>query len=517
MPYCEKCGQHTRKLANCKGCRYLASVEAARTRPENYYTQRSSAASSGGDRDLWTPPEEPEDEWSPPGTPRGSGSAAASSGSRLAEPARKKRKRPEYLASPLITDKIKTALLEGDIEADASLGTFYTWNGYTYREKVRKTSGVNAAHSMESIYEYVATTGSVAALQQADEVPYERIDDYVNTLRQSCDEGTGAFKWPSTRFSFIRAFSVALHHLPTGHMVTIKNAQPLPAKFFDLNGKLLENVSDLYHGTSPSMVPSIMGRGLLPTVGAGSDQLKEQYGLIVPGVYVSKSWKHSSSYPIHPTTDPIKECWTGVGGGTLIALDGTPPLRVTVRCLANTSCQLWHRGSSQSLYMPSDLHITHISFYAVHPKLVHKFHKNLRLSSFPVEEDFDFFTEETENEFTSTSDLIKDKVDRMIIALNSDQEIHRPLSPKMRCLVISAPRDGGDVMKDITAKYDRAIAYEGGGQLAETSSAIAVKMLFTHWHKRRSGHVRIGTLTNFEPLPRINRMLDSDYMGVPLK
>ena len=137
MPYCKKCGQYPRKLANCEGCRHLAGVKAARTRPENYYTQRDSAASSGGDRNPWTPPEEPKDEWTPPGSPRGSGSAAASSGSRVAEPARKKQKRPEYLASPLITDKIKTALLEGDIEVDSSLGTFYTWNGYTYREKAR--------------------------------------------------------------------------------------------------------------------------------------------------------------------------------------------------------------------------------------------------------------------------------------------------------------------------------------------------------------------------------------------
>ena len=218
-----------------------------------------------------------------------------------------------------------------------------------------------------------------------------------------------------------------------------------------------------------------MGRGLLPTVGAGSDQLKEQFGLIVPGVYVSKSWKTSSIYPIQPTTDPIKECWTGVGGGTLIALDGTPPLRVTVRCLADTSRQLWHRGSNQSLYMPSDLHITHISFYAVHPKLTHKFHKDLNLYSFPVNEDIDVLSEEAMSEFTSTSNTIKDKVDRMITALKSDQEDQRPLSPKMRYLVIGTPKDGGDVLVDISGKYDRA----GGSQSAETSSTITVKMLFT--------------------------------------
>ena len=117
MPYCEKCGQRTRKLADCKGCRYLASVQAASTRTENYYTQREPASSSGGDRNPWTPPEEPQDEWTPISSPCEPEPAAASSGSRVAEPARKKQKRSGYLASPLITDKIKTALLEGDIEA----------------------------------------------------------------------------------------------------------------------------------------------------------------------------------------------------------------------------------------------------------------------------------------------------------------------------------------------------------------------------------------------------------------
>ena len=218
-----------------------------------------------------------------------------------------------------------------------------------------------------------------ASLEPADEVPYESVDDYINTLRQASEEGKGAFKWPSTMFGFMRALAVALHHLPTGHMVTIKNAQPIPEKLYDPDGKLKWHASDLYHGTAPAMVPRIMGQGLLPTVGAGNDVLKEQYGLTVPGVYVAKGWMASSLYPIHPTTDPIEQCKTGVGGGALIALDGTPPMRVTIRCLADTTRQLWHRGSNQSLYMPSDLHITHISFYAVHPKLVHKFHKDLNL------------------------------------------------------------------------------------------------------------------------------------------
>ena len=109
---------------------------------------------------------------------------------------------------------------------------------------------------MESIYEYVSNhppSACAATLEPADEVPYESVDDYINTLRQSSEEGTGVFKWPSTKYGFMRALAVALHHLPIGRMVTIKNAQPIPDKLYDPDGKLKWHVSDLYHGTAPAM------------------------------------------------------------------------------------------------------------------------------------------------------------------------------------------------------------------------------------------------------------------------
>ena len=90
----------------------------------------------------------------------------------------------------------------------------------TYREKVNASGGVNCGHSMEEIYEYVTNAPLGTALKQEDEIPFECIDDYVTTMRQSCEEGEGAFKWPSRKFGCMRALSVALHHLPVGHMVT---------------------------------------------------------------------------------------------------------------------------------------------------------------------------------------------------------------------------------------------------------------------------------------------------------
>ena len=131
------------------------------------------------------------------------------------------------MAEPELTEKFKEALSKGAVEIDETLGKFYTWKGMTYREKVNPSSGVNSEHSMETIYEYVTNAPLVTTLKQEDEIPFGCIDDYVNTMRQSCEEGVGAFKWPSYKFGFMRAIAVALHHLPVGHIVTIKNAQPI--------------------------------------------------------------------------------------------------------------------------------------------------------------------------------------------------------------------------------------------------------------------------------------------------
>ena len=79
-----------------------------------------------------------------------------------------------------------------------------------------------------------------------------------------------------------------------------------------------KNVIDLYHGTSAHAVPSIMGKGLTPTIGAGGEALQEHHGVPVPGVYLARSWQVATTYPIEPTTDPIPQCHLGVGGGAIV-------------------------------------------------------------------------------------------------------------------------------------------------------------------------------------------------------
>ena len=94
----------------------------------------------------------------------------------------------------------------------------------------------------------------------ATEIPYESTYDFVNTMRQSSNNGNSAYLWPSERIGFMRAVSTASQHLPVGHMISINNAQKVPNKFYDKSGNMRWSVLDLYHGTSPFNIPNIMGR-----------------------------------------------------------------------------------------------------------------------------------------------------------------------------------------------------------------------------------------------------------------
>ena len=84
--------------------------------------------------------------------------------------------------------------------------------------------------------------------------------------------------------------------------------------------------------------------GLLPCMGAGADALAAWFGMEIPGVYVAKAFEVASGYPNECTTGytTLKqwvgtqwECEStykdGVPGGTVVAADATPPLRVMLQ------------------------------------------------------------------------------------------------------------------------------------------------------------------------------------------
>ena len=125
---------------------------------------------------------------------------------------------------------------------------------------------------------------------------------------------------------------------------------------------------DYYHGTPIEALPSILENGLCPCLGAGSDAVMAHFGMTIPGVYVSRSWQVAKTYPMFQTTGPVKipgqKKEIEIAGGSIVANDGTRPLRAVVRCVARPSNRLWHRDSNQDLFMPKDLFITNVYFIA---------------------------------------------------------------------------------------------------------------------------------------------------------
>ncbi len=208
----------------------------------------------------------------------------------------------------------------------------------------------------------------------AGEIPYQSIEDWVVTLRQASMAPGAAFFWPSEKLSFQRALAVSLNHLPPDCFITIKSSMPVPKRL--LSGSdpryLDGSVQEVYHGSSVFSAIGIAEHGFRAGLGAGSDSLKAHFGVPVAGVYVAKSWSTASYYPMEQSSMPHKSDRSGVPGGSIIAWDGSFPMRMVIRCLAKTTDQLWHKGSNQSLYRPKDLHITHFCIYAVGPQFVHR-------------------------------------------------------------------------------------------------------------------------------------------------
>ena len=139
-----------------------------------------------------------------------------------------------------------------------------------------------------------------------------------------------------------------------------------------------DEVQDWYHGCHVSSALSILQSGFKPGFGTGSDNLLRHYGVPVPGVYLASSWQRASGYPMNCTaqlrrTGNTRKGWRQAPGGTLVATDGTMPIRVVFRCLIRKQSWLWKRtDSSQLLALPEGIFITHMTIYAVKPELAHQ-------------------------------------------------------------------------------------------------------------------------------------------------
>ena len=102
-----------------------------------------------------------------------------------------------------------------------------------------------------------------------------------------------------------------------------------------------EDASVFWHGTSAHALPHMVAEGLRPSLGAGADKVMRHYGVATPGVYVTPSWSTAATYPSLETTGSVtiddKDFVGGLAGASLVARDGTYPMRALIRCLAQKS------------------------------------------------------------------------------------------------------------------------------------------------------------------------------------
>ncbi|MFM7983524.1 MAG: hypothetical protein ACKPKO_29780, partial [Candidatus Fonsibacter sp.] len=117
---------------------------------------------------------------------------------------------------------------------------------------------------------------------------------------------------------------------------------------------------------------NIIHDGFYREVGPGENRMKEVLGCSVEGVYCTDrpdSALESISYIA--SGGPVGKA--GCVGSELISEDGTIPLKVVIRCLADSTGLLWRREEKERrlfCYMPDALFITHIYVVGQHPHTV---------------------------------------------------------------------------------------------------------------------------------------------------
>ena len=119
-------------------------------------------------------------------------------------------------------------------------------------------------------------------------------------------------------------------------------------------------------------MPDIIAQGFQPSFGAGPYDLHRFFGVPVPGVYVSQSFETAKSYPLSPETSSrrVPESRSGVGGGEYIADDGTLPMKVVIRMLADMRNHLFRDdGRAQWTFRPQYLYISRMFIYTTAPRL----------------------------------------------------------------------------------------------------------------------------------------------------
>ena len=101
-----------------------------------------------------------------------------------------------------------------------------------------------------------------------------------------------------------------------------------------------EKVRTVYYGCLPTSLIQIVHDGFYREVGPGENRMKEVCGCSVEGVYCTDRIEDAlNNVGILASGGPSGKA--GYVGSELISEDGTIPLKVVIRCLADTTGLLW--------------------------------------------------------------------------------------------------------------------------------------------------------------------------------
>ena len=247
------------------------------------------------------------------------------------------------------------------------------WQKAGGKKKNKAKQGPNKYADVDRIQQFLLDfTDEVVYFNPRTALIHDSIADFVATLRSESSHQGSHFIWPVGSVAFQNAVAVALHHLPPGHYFTVRNGRDPPPHHYT---KGTEWLCDYYHGTTCfALQNGVLRNGLKASLGAGQWDCQRQYGTSVPMVYVSRNFNTACGYPWNDALKTVRVPNHGeISGGELVAGDGTLPLRVLLRCTAVPERKLWSKrdgANSQDGFLPEDVFITHMIFYAVAPNLV---------------------------------------------------------------------------------------------------------------------------------------------------
>ena len=249
-------------------------------------------------------------------------------------------------------------------------------------QTTKSVLGVNSWWSTHDIAMYLSNEKPGALMwNPCNAYIFDSITDFVSTLRAEASMPGAHFKWPEQRMTYEMIIAQAIHHLPPGYQVSIRNGNPCP-KGLCSTPEWTGEITEYYHGTTAhNLIRGIIRDGLKPSYGAGAGATEAAWGVRTPMVYLSNSLDSASYYPNYDTltaTDKFenfgKPC-----GGEIISRDGTPPIRVMLKCISINTRQLWHKHtkkSDQRGFMPKYVYISHIIFYALPPCMASGMHSH---------------------------------------------------------------------------------------------------------------------------------------------